>query len=370
MTPSEATKLGAMARHALSPTCLTLVRCLEQVVPTAMTVTGYTHCRIGLSGGADSLALTAAMAWARDHRQGPLAGVETTVRIVDHGLQANSDAVAATAQHQALALGLTAEVVTIAVDPSRGGVEAAAREARYAALLAGSPALILLAHTLDDQAETVLLGLARGSGTRSLSGMPVQRGPLVRPFLTVRRTDTEQACQDWNLTWWNDPTNQDPAYTRSRLRSAMGTLEATLGPGLTEGLARTADLCRQDADFLDSLAATKATELGLRPSAPGKPPTTEPSPTQPGPTEPSPNQPSPIQDTLQLDLLGSLEKALRHRILLAWLRQIGSEAVTRDHVLAVDSLLTDWHGQKAISVPAGQVVRTHAELRLLPQSVD
>jgi len=321
-----------MARRALSPACLALVHCLEREVPPALAATGLNSCRIGLSGGADSLALAAAMAWARDHRRGPLAGLAVSVRVVDHGLQAGSDRVADRAAQQARDLGIETDIVCVTVTANGSGIEAAARIARYSALSCGDPALVLLAHTLDDQAETVLLGLARGSGIRSLSGMPPRRDQILRPFLTVRRTETEHACRDWGLTWWNDPTNQDPAFSRSRLRAAMPLLEQTLGPGLAEGLARTADLARQDADFLDEQAA----KVGLD--------TTE--------------------LALPLAVLQSLPTVVRQRLLLAWLRQVGTDAVTRDHVLAVDSLLTDWHGQKSIMVPAAQVTRTPTHLQL------
>jgi len=298
---------------------------LESTLPEASAASGVTRFRIGLSGGADSLALTAACAWARDRRRGPLAGMDVTARIVDHGLQPDSAAVADQAARRAEELGVSADVVRVRVDPSGEGLEAAAREARYAALLQGDDALILLGHTLDDQAETVLLGLARGSGTRSLAGMPRNRDRMLRPFLALRRADTEQACRDWGLTWWDDPTNLQSAYTRSRLRSAMGTLDEVLGPGLASALARTADLCRQDADFLD-LAASR---VGVDPQSP----------------------------RLAVDLMADVPPALRHRLLLSWLRQIGQDAVTRDHVLAVDALLTDWRGQQGISVPGGRVVR-------------
>ena len=302
-------------------------------MPAAMRETGLDSCRIGLSGGADSLALTAAAAWASLRRRGPLAGARISARIVDHGLQPGSDEVARTAGRQAEALGIPAEIVTVTVDPTRVGVEAAARTARYEAL-AGPPALLLLAHTLDDQAETVLLGLARGSGIRSLSGMPPRRGQVLRPFLAVRRTDTEQACRDWGLAWWEDPANGDPAYTRSRLRTAMPILETTLGPGLAEALARTADLARDDADFLDESAARSGVD--------------------------------PRQRALPLQNLADLHPALRHRVLLTWLRTVGQDAVKRDHVLSVDSLLTDWHGQKGVPVPGGRVQRRGDSLVLEP----
>jgi tRNA(Ile)-lysidine synthase len=317
-----------MARRALTPTCLRLVQALEQHLP------GGQPYRIGLSGGADSLALTAAMAWARDHRRGPLAGTAMTARIIDHQLQPGSAVVAQRAAAQARQLGITAEIVPVTVTPGPAGVEAAARSARYAALAEGPTALVVLAHTLDDQAETVLLGLARGSGVRSLSGMAPRRDNLVRPLLALRRTDTIQACHDWGLTWWEDPTNTDGSNARSRLRQAMTTVEQALGPGLAEGLARTADLCRLDADFLDAQAAN----TGL----------------------------DPTQPCLGLDQLTGLPAALRHRLLLTWLRQIGHDQVTRAHVLAADALLTDWHGQRAVSVPGGQVVRTPGHLTRQP----
>jgi len=320
-----------MARRALSPACLTIVQALERAVPPALADTPQS--RIALSGGADSLALAAGLACAV-RRSGPLAGVPLTARVIDHGLQPGSAAIAATAARQAEALGIPAEVVRITVTPTGDGVEAAARTARYAALSAGPPALILLGHTRDDQAESVLLGLARGSGPRSLAGMPVRRDCLVRPLLTVPRETTRQACRDWGLTWWEDPANTDPAYARSRLRLALPGLEQALGPGLTEALARTADLCREDADFLDALAA----------AVPG----------------------DPTASTLPVTALTDLPDPIRHRVLLAWLRALGGDAVTRDHVTAVDTLLTRWRGQKAISVPGGAVSRRAGHLYRLP----
>ncbi|MCL2470406.1 MAG: tRNA lysidine(34) synthetase TilS [Propionibacteriaceae bacterium] len=306
------------------------MQCLESTVPVAIANSGMGNCRIGLSGGADSLALTAAMAWARDHRSGPLAGVDVSARVIDHGLQPGSHDVAVQAAQQAKDLGIDGEVVQVEVDPTHGGMEAAAREVRYAALAGGPPALILLAHTLDDQAETVLLGMARGSGVRSLAGMPARRDQIVRPFLTIRRADTQQACRDWGLDWWQDPANEDPSYARSRVRSAMDTLDQVLGPGLAEGLVRTADLCREDADFLDDLVDQARVD--------------------------------PTQPTLDVPTLIALDTPIRHRLLLRWLRHPNPDGVTRTHVLAVECLLTDWHGQKAVSIPGGHVTRENGRL--------
>ncbi|MDR2929306.1 MAG: tRNA lysidine(34) synthetase TilS [Propionibacteriaceae bacterium] len=320
-----------MARRALTDTCLRLVQRVEAVVGSAVAATGATTCRVGLSGGADSLALTAAMAWAVHHRAGPLNGIGLSAVIVDHQLQPGSAEVATRAQAQAISLGVAAEVVTVTVADGRDGVEAAARQARYAALDTDD-SLILLGHTQDDQAETVLLGLARGSGVRSLAGMAERRGRIVRPFLTVRRIDTEQACRDWNLTWWDDPTNQDGRFARSRLRQAMGTLEVALGPGLAQSLARTADLCRADADLLDTMTDA----IGLTPTS----------------------------SDLPVDQLSEHPAPIRQRFLLAWLRTVGGDEVTRAHVGAVDALITDWHGQRSISVPKAQVTRRFGRLFL------
>ncbi len=151
------------------------------------------------------------------------------------------------------------------------GPEAAARSARYAALAAAARRAgaapggvwIMLGHTLDDQAETVLLGLARGSGARSLAGMSPQAGRYLRPLLRIRRAQTAAACTALGLPPWDDPHNCDPAFTRVRVRrELMPALATALGPGVAEALARTADLLRADADALDAIAAAETDKLG------------------------------------------------------------------------------------------------------------
>jgi len=323
-----------MARRALSPACLALVRAVEAAVPPGLAATGLDRLVVALSGGADSLALTAAIAWATLHRRGPLAGVPAEAVVVDHGLLADSATIAQTARRQATDLGLPARVVRVELVEAGQGLEAAARQARYAALLADPADLVVLGHTLDDQAETVLLGLARGSGVRSLAGMAAQAGRLVRPLLGLRHSTTEQACRDWGLEWWQDPANTDPAYTRSRLRLALAELDRVLGPGLADGLARTATLARRDADYLDDLAAA----TGIDPS----------------------------QDQLAVDQLAVLPAALRQRLLLTWLRRVGADQVGYGHVSAVDELITAWHGQKAVGTPGGAVRRLSDRLILSP----
>lgn len=223
---------------------------------------------VACSGGADSLALAAATAfWSRAGK------LRAGAIVVDHGLQPGSADVASAAAGQLRGLGLD-PVLIRRVEPA-GATEAHARTARYAAFeraLADTSAdAVLLGHTLDDQAEQVLLGLARGSGTRSLAGMPAARGPYLRPLLGLRRTDTEAICAHEGLDYWVDPTNADTTVLRNRIRrELLPGLDDVLGPGLAEALARTATLARRDADFLDDVADAALARV-LR-SAPGSVP--------------------------------------------------------------------------------------------------
>jgi tRNA(Ile)-lysidine synthase len=190
---------------------------------------------VACSGGADSLALAEAVAF-----EAPKLAVAAGAVVVDHGLQDGSAAVAARAAAQCRRLGLDpVEVVAVQVEDGRAGPEAAARAARYAALEAAAERLgaelVLLGHTRDDQAEGVLLGLARGSGARSLSGMPARRGRYARPLLGLSRSQPAAAAAASGLRPWEDPHNADPAYARVRARSLLAALEAELGPGAEPG---------------------------------------------------------------------------------------------------------------------------------------
>jgi len=216
------------------------------------------------------------------------------------------------------------------------GPESAARTARYAALYteaASRDATIWLGHTLDDQAENVLLGLARGSGPRSLAGMAPRTGWLVRPLLGLRRTVTEQACAELGLEPWVDPHNADPRFARVRVRrTVLPTLEAQLGPGVAEALARTAALAREDADLLDALAADA----------------------------------DPGTDVLDAATLLGHPAALRTRLIRRWLLRHGADEVTAGHVAAVDALVTRWHGQGEIHLPGVSVTRQDGSLHCRP----
>ncbi|UXA17633.1 tRNA lysidine(34) synthetase TilS [Mycobacterium sp. SMC-4] len=267
---------------------------------------------VALSGGADSLALTVAAAGVRP----------TTALIVDHGLQPGSATVAATAHSQAVEAGcVAAQIITVQVG-ERGGPEAAARTARYDALdraRAGRP--VLLAHTLDDQAETVLLGLGRGSGARSIAGMRPLDPPWCRPLLGVRRALTRTACTEAGLTPWDDPHNSDPRYTRVRLRTeVLPLLEDVLAGGVAEALARTATALREDNDALDAIAGTALADLGRHPD---------------------------------VAALAALPGAVRRRVLRGWLLSYGASGLTDKHIRAVEELITGWRGQGAVAVPGG-----------------
>ncbi len=239
-----------MARRALGPATLAAVQAVERALTERDRV-----LLVACSGGTDSTALAVAGVEVARRRSLPVSAL-----VVDHGLQANAARTAATTAATLASIGLIdTEVVAVSVVRSGAGPEADARRARYQALersAAKRGATVLLGHTLDDQAETVLLGLARGSGLRSLAGMSPRRAGLLRPFLGLRRATTAAVCTEAGVQPWADPHNADPAFARVRVRTrVLPGLEAELGPGVAEALARTADLAREDADLLDELAA-------------------------------------------------------------------------------------------------------------------
>jgi tRNA(Ile)-lysidine synthase len=281
-----------------------------------------------VSGGADSLALAAATAFVA-----PRAGLRAGAVVVDHALQPGSDAVAATTAASCRSLGLApVEVVRVEVRDDGSGPEAAARTARYAALQQAADRLgagaVLLGHTRDDQAETVLLGLARGSGTRSLAGMPARRGVLRRPLLDVPRATTAAACAALGLTPWCDPHNDDARYARVRARALLPQLERALGPGVVSALARSATLARDDADALDAEAAEQSARLRRRADdAPG----------------------------LDAIRLGELPPAVRRRVLRLAALDAGCPPgrLSGRHLEALDSLVVRWKGQGPLALPGG-----------------
>ena len=289
---------------------------------------------VGCSGGADSLALTLAAAAVR----GP---DDVRAVVVDHRLQDGSAERAAATVALLAERGIAARVHAVDVT-GPGGIEAAARRARQAALCAARPhpdSPILLGHTLDDQAETVLLGLGRGSGARSLAGMRRWDPPWLRPLLTVRRTTTRAACA--GLEVWDDPHNADPRFTRVRLRhEVLPLLEDVLSGGVAEALARTAEQLREDVDALEAVAAQLLAATCT-------------------PAAPTPE--------LDLGVLADVPPALRRRVLRAWLTAAGVTGLTATHLHAADALAAHGPDRAGVAVPGGlELYRAHGRLGIRP----
>lgn len=323
-----------MARKALGPATLAVVAAVDALPPGPWLV--------ACSGGPDSLALAWAAGFVGRRRATPVRAL-----VVDHGLQAGSDAVAASVVAALGALpvpsgqplSVPADVARVEVTDAGAGPEASAREARYAALEASCRAgeRVLLGHTLDDQAETVLLGLARGSGARSLAGMPAERGVFVRPLLGLGRVVTLACCAELGLAPWTDPHNAEERFARVRVRTTvLPVLERELGPGVREALARTASQLRRDADTLDALAADAV---------------------------PGGNQDA---EALHCAWLAGLDPAVRDRVLRTWLLARGASEVGAGHVAAVAALVTEWRGQKGVHLPGLRVRRRDGVLLAEP----
>lgn len=340
MPPDLPTDAANPRRPRLTPPIADVRRAVRATLPPApepQRGSGSALVLVALSGGADSLALAAATAF-----EAPRAGLRAGAMIVDHGLQDGSADVAAAAAATARELGLDPVLVrrVEVASPgsaSKGGPEASARDARYAALDAAAvetgAALVLLGHTLDDQAETVLLGLARGSGAASLSGMPARTGRYARPLLGIRRAETRQACLDAGLSPWDDPHNLDPAYARVRVRErVLPVLETELGPGIAEALARTAEQLREDEAAFSEQIEEFIEEIC---------------------------EPAEAGIAISVGALAANPAALRQRIIR---HVVGSEfgvSLSRAQTLEVARLATDWHGQGPIDLPGG-VLATRA----------
>ncbi len=292
---------------------------------------------IACSGGPDSLALAAAAAF-----EGARAGIRVGAVIVDHQMQAGSAQVALATKETLASLGISpVEIKTVEV-ATAGGPEAAARLARYSALDEAAAQLdasaVFLGHTLDDQAETVLLGLARGSGARSLNGMALHSGRYIRPLLGISRKTIENFCADSKLIPWLDPMNQDTRYTRVRVRKQiLPTLERELGPGIADALVRTADQLREDDEVLTSLSEQAFQQIATMKS-----------------------------NAILLDLDGfkQLPLAIRHRVVARALDILDAPTFARVHILAVDELVDRWHGQKPLTLPGVRVERTGENIAL------
>ena len=333
-------------RPRLTPAIAEVRRAVRAALPSGIDSTGETVL-VALSGGPDSLALAAATAFEASR-----AGVRAGAVIVDHGLQQGSADVAARAAEQAAQLGLDPVIIKRVDVGTDGGPEAAARDARYVALAeaaqASGASAVFLGHTLDDQAETVLLGLARGSGPASLSGMSPSTSSgtgggsgagggsgtavaYVRPLLGVRRSTTMQFCVDSGLEPWHDPQNVDERFARVRVRSVLlPLLERELGPGVAEALARTASQLREDSEALDHFAEEIAEELADIAEA---------------------------GISLPVKALASNPPALRQRLIRLAVESEFHVSLSRTHTLEVARLVTEWHGQGPLDLPGVRVER-------------
>ena len=304
---------------------------MRAVLPTI----GDGGALVGLSGGTDSLALAAAAAF-----EARRSGIRMGAIVVDHGMQPGSARVAEQAAAAATALGLQPVLVRRVQVGDDGGPEAAARAARYAAFDAvmgeTGATRILLAHTLDDQAETVLLGLGRGSGPDAIAGMRAVAAPYLRPLLAVRRADTVQACVDQGLEPWHDPMNASSASARVRVRlDALPALESAIGPGVAEALARTASQVQEDAEALDALAAELAPDLAELAEG---------------------------GIALPVAALAANPRAIVHRLIRLAVEDEFGRTLSRSQTLAVARLVFDWHGQEGVDLPGVTVVRAGGRL--------
>jgi tRNA(Ile)-lysidine synthase len=291
---------------------------------------------VAVSGGADSLALAYALI-----KEAPNLAITLIAVTIDHQLQTGSGEQAKKVQEQLKSMGYQEVIVEKVSVVEKSGVEADARTARYAALdsiaHAYGASQIFLGHTRDDQAETVLLGLARGSGTRSLSGMATVNGKYARPFLQLTRSQTVAACVEAAITPWNDPHNANEKFSRVRVRNkVMPIMEEEIGPGIAAALARSAAILRDDADALDEMAQAVISRVDL--------------------------------SDLDCAALAELPRAIRSRILRAAIYAAGapSGSVSADHLSGVEALVTSWRGQGEASLPGGvKVARISGRLSLL-----
>lgn len=284
---------------------------------------------LAVSGGADSLLLAAAT-----NLEANKVGIQLSALVVDHQLQNGSGEVALGAQKKLIELGIT-EVkisqVEVISNASSGGMEAAARRVRYEALDAEADRIgavaIFLGHTEDDLAETVLLGLARGSGTRSLSGMAFHVGRYVRPFLELTRAQVLSACKESGIEFWSDPQNEELSFARVRVRNEiLPKIEKEIGPGISKALARTSRILREDADALDLIAEDIYASLA-----------------------------DPAQ--IPIELISELPIAVRKRVIKRAIEAMGAPTLSAEQILEVEALVGAWKGQGAVALAGGITAR-------------
>jgi len=281
---------------------------------------------LAVSGGADSLLLAAAT-----NLEAVKVGIQLSAIVVDHQLQSGSGEVAELTQKRLSELGITEVKISQVEVVGAGGMEAAARRARYEALDTEADRIgavaIFLGHTEDDLAETVLLGLARGSGTRSLSGMAFRIGKYVRPFLELTRSQVLAACKESGIEFWNDPQNQELNFARVRVRNEiLPKMEKEIGPGISKALARTSRILREDADALDLIAGEIFTNLA------------------------DPSQ-------IPIESISDLPIAVRKRVIKQAIEAMGAPSLSAEQILEVEALVGAWKGQGPVALAGGITAR-------------
>jgi tRNA(Ile)-lysidine synthase len=303
---------------------------------------------VAASGGADSMALAAATAFVSER-----AGLRPIAVVVDHRLQPDSASVAQRAAEQLTGLGIEQVHIRAVTVDGVGGPEAAARSARYAAIDSVADqvnaSVILLGHTLDDQAESVLLGLARGSGAGSIKGMSAANARYRRPFLSIPRAETRLACAELSIEVWDDPHNEDDSFTRVRVRrNVMPVLESELGPGVSAALARTARLLQNDDAALNEWAAEVRAKAEVDVGLEGE-----------------------QGLALDVDVLDQTPPAVRMRVFRGVLLEVGVPGgdLRSSHLSDIDALVSDWKGQGEVHLP-GSIGASRSCGRLLIARAD
>jgi tRNA(Ile)-lysidine synthase len=288
---------------------------------------------VACSGGGDSIALAAATAF-----EAPRMGLAAGAVIIDHQLQAASAEVALKAKQTCEELGLSPVLIEkVNVELSGNGMEAAARDARYQAFekvrISQAAELVLLGHNLEDQAETVLLGLARGSGLSALAGMDAfdPARAIARPLLGLTRDSLRQASLDQGIEFWDDPHNEDTQYLRVRARKLLAVIESELGPGIAKSLSRTANQVAEVEEVLTAMAAELVGEAKHSGTAQSV--------------------------SYSIAVLDTQPTAVRTKALHMIASRAGAKAISSVQIEAIDALITNWHGQKSAALSGITVER-------------
>lgn len=356
--PLASTLFGPNPRGSARAVNLAVRHALQAHQPDAVIV--------ACSGGPDSMALAAATIDNCARMSRPCYTIT-----VDHGLRPHSRAEADGVAHCLQQLGATqAQVVSITVDADTSGPEGGARDARYQALrdyaatkrTPTTTVPIVLGHTMDDQAETVLLGFARGSGATSIRGMSADGDGFIRPLLTLRRADTVECCRQLGLDVVDDPTNYPDGSWRAAdgsplRRSAirhrvLPAFSHAVGHDVIPAVARTATMLQADDDALHIWAHTVAQRTVTTDTDDAYQQVRD----RIGRDQLTPRQEQALRHwddvvaAMDARQLVDVPLAVRTRVIKAVMTAAGS-ATTYDHVMTVDALITDWHGQQPVPLP-------------------